>query len=79
MGLGRGGEGGDLDVQLLLEVAVLWVCRVPQLLLLLFVPHRASPENGHLSHRVLLQLLQRAPPGTQQLAHKVELERKKFS
>lgn len=42
---------------------------------LLFVPHRASAEHGHLGHSLLLQSLHRVALGPKQLAHKVELKR----
>ena len=69
-----GSKGSDLHMELLPEVAVLRVRRVPQLLLLLLVPHRAAAEHRHLRHRLLLQLLQRAASGAEQLPNKVELE-----
>ena len=56
--LSWGGEGSDLDMELLSQMAVLRVRRVPQLLLLLLVPHRAAAQHRHLRHRLLLQLLQ---------------------
>ena len=74
VGLGGRRKGGDLHVEILLEVTILGVSGEPQLLLPLLVPHGALAQHCHLGQRLLLHPLQRVTLRAQQLTHKVELK-----
>ncbi len=57
VGFRWGCKCSDLDVEVVVEMLVFRVARVPQIFLLLLVSHGASAENGHLGHGLLLQPL----------------------